>query len=121
MLLSEFGPALNANDRSGRGDRIHREAEREHVGGDRRAHADEADRAARSQEREELGEIHGLLRRERHEYEVQRAGDRVELGLVGVRHEVMRAQSLGLLRLGSRARKSGDLGSERSQTIPNDP
>ena len=76
-----------------------------HVGGDGRAHADEAHGAALAEEREELGEVDGLLRREGHLQRMVVGGGRWEVALeVAVEVAVEGAEGAG----GGGSRDGGD-------------
>ena len=103
--------------RVGGRDAVHSETEREDVGRDGRTHAHEAQRTARAEEREELGKVDWLLRRERHQDEIERACDRVELRLVAVGDVCVRAERLCLLLLSHGARESGDIAAERARKL----
>ena len=103
--------------RVGGRDAVHSETEREDVGRDGRTHAHEAQRAARAEEREELGKVDWLLRRERHQDEIERACDRIELRLVAVGDVGVRAERFCLVLLSHGARESGDIAAERARKL----
>ena len=71
----------------------------------------------RGREREELGKVDWLLRRERHQDEIERACDRVELRLVAVGDVGVRAERFCLVLLSHGARESGDIAAERARKL----